>query len=172
MKNKRWIISLIVAIVVIAVVITFDLVSKHFAEKLLIEEGVSGEFIPGFINFVFVKNTGGGWSIFAGHIAFLVIFSLIVALVFTAFYAVRLKKNKSSASITLGFAYGLIFGGFFGNFFDRVAYGAVRDFINFEFMSFPVFNIADIALCIGSILLIIYFIFIFEKEGKRGREEK
>ncbi len=166
-NNKRWIISIVVAVIILASIITFDLVSKHFAELKLGNEQNQADFIPGFINFVLVYNNGGGWNIFAGHIALLVVFSVIVISLLTCFYALYLKKYKGKASVLLSIAYGLIFGGFFGNLFDRLAFGRVRDFINFQFMSFPVFNIADISLCIGTILLLIFFIFIFDKKGKQ-----
>ncbi len=172
MKNKRWIWSLVLAIVIIAVVITFDLLSKHFAEKGLVSEGNSANFIPGFINFYLLYNNGGGWNIFAGQIVFLVIFSVLVIAALTVFYVLRLKKHKTSASLTFAISYGLIFGGFFGNLFDRLAFGHVRDFLNFQFMNFPVFNVADICLCVGMVLLAIYFIFIFDKEGKKNDKLK
>ncbi len=172
MKNKKWIISLALAITILVVVIAGDLVSKYIAESKLENLGNSANFIPGFINFVLVYNNGGGFNIFAGNIVFLVIFSVIVIALLTYFFAVMLKKYKGEASITLGIAYGFIFGGFFGNLFDRLAFGHVRDFINFQFMKFPVFNVADISLCIGTALLIIYLIFIYGKEGKKGKEKE
>ena len=60
---------------------------------------------------------------------------------------------------------GLILGGTIGNAVDRVALGYVRDFINLEFMNFPIFNIADMALTFGVIILAIYLLFIYEKEN-------
>lgn len=171
MKTKKWIISLVVAVTILAVVIAFDLVSKYLAETKLETLGNSANFIPGFINFVLVHNNGGGFNIFAGNIVFLVIFSVLIILVLTLFFARRLTKCKNDASITLGFAYGFVFGGFFGNLFDRLAFGYVRDFINFQFFKFPVFNIADISLCIGAVLLVVYFIFLFDKEGKPKKKK-
>ncbi len=172
MKNKKWIISLALAVVILGVVIACDLVSKSVAERNLEQLGNSANFIPGFINFILVYNNGGGFNIFAGNVIFLVIFSVVVISLLTFFFALMLKKHKENASITLGVAYGFIFGGFFGNLFDRLAFGHVRDFINFQFMKFPVFNVADICLCVGTLLLIIYLIFIYGKEGKKKDKNK
>ena len=74
-------------------------------------------------------------------------------------------------SVLLGIATGFIVGGCFGNLYDRLVFGYVRDFLNFEFMNFPVFNIADVSLCIGIFLIVIYFIFIMPKEGKKDEKK-
>ena len=69
----------------------------------------------------------------------------------------------------------LILGGLFGNLIDRIAFGYVRDFVHLDFMSFPVFNVADIALTVGCICFIIYVLFcnpFGEEEQKTAQGEK
>jgi len=56
-------------------------------------------------------------------------------------------------------AFVLLIGGLLGNLIDRVAFGYVRDFIHLDFMSFPVFNIADVALTCGCVAFLIYVLF-------------
>ena len=53
---------------------------------------------------------------------------------------------------------GLVLGGAFCNLYDRVVYGYVRDFISLDFISFPIFNLADCAITFGAIMLVIFFI--------------
>ena len=58
----------------------------------------------------------------------------------------------------------MIITGAIGNFYDRLFQGYVVDFIEFAFVDFPVFNVADIFVTVGSILMIIYLIFFEERE--------
>ena len=67
-------------------------------------------------------------------------------------------------------ALSLLAGGAVGNLIDRVVYGYVVDFLDFCLIDFPVFNIADIFIVIGAILLAIYFIF-FDKEEEKETEK-
>ena len=58
-----------------------------------------------------------------------------------------------------------IIGGGIGNMIDRVLSGFVIDFINFELINFAVFNIADSAVCIGAVLLIVYVLFLDKRNA-------
>ncbi len=167
MKNKKFIISISLASGIFVAILLFDLLSKHLITKALPNTGDSMEFIPNFINFIYVENTGAAWGMLSGRPVFLIVVSLIILGIYLWFYVLRLKKLKNNTSITLGISVGLIVGGCIGNLVDRIAFGYVRDFINFEFIDFPVFNIADIALTIGIIIMLIYFIFIYAKEDKK-----
>ena len=63
----------------------------------------------------------------------------------------------------------LILAGGIGNLIDRVRLGYVVDMFNFQFMSYPVFNVADICVVCGVILLVIYYLFFYEKyDAKKG----
>ena len=59
----------------------------------------------------------------------------------------------------------LMFAGALGNAIDRIFRGYVVDFIETTFISFPVFNIADIAITVGAVLLIIYILFFDKTEN-------
>ena len=132
------------------------------------------EVIPGFINFIYVENKGGAWGIFSNSTIFLIIMSVIILALFVAFYAIRLKAKEQNISMWLTVSVGLIAGGCIGNLIDRIAFGYVRDFINFQFFNFPVFNFADIALTVGIITIVVYFLFFYSKEEKsiKGKDEK
>lgn len=157
--------------VLFALLLTLDLVSKHLIDKSLGTVGASKEIIHGFISFIYVHNSGAAWGIFSGRSIFLIIISIIVIALFIAFYVLRLRKFKDKISLWLSVSLGFIAGGCFGNLIDRIAFGYVRDFINFDFMNFPVFNVADICLTVGIILLFIYFIFFYSKEEKLLKTE-
>ena len=101
----------------------------------------------------FVKNYGAAFNIFSGNRIFLSIISIIFSILLL--YLI-LRKNTSK-SIDM-YSYSFILAGTVGNGLDRIIKGFVIDFINLNFIDFPVFNIADISINIGFIL-ILYSIF-------------
>ena len=135
-------------IIGIAIVI-LDQITKYFAKQLT----ESIVIIPRIFSLTLVKNEGIAFGMLQGFIS-IPVWASIMAIGFSLYYYNRLN-NLGAISL------GLIFGGTIGNLIDRMLLGAVIDFFNFHI--WPVFNIADIALTIGSILLIIS-IWKFEKE--------
>lgn len=137
-----------------------DLITKNYAvNNLLLNHSV---IINAFLNFTLAFNYGaafsflsdaGGWQRW-----FFVIFSIVVI----SFIAYILIKDKDSEYI----AYSFIFGGALGNLYDRFLLGYVIDFIEFHYNNFywPIFNIADIAISIGIILLLYS---MFSKDNKK-----
>ena len=101
----------------------------------------------------FVKNYGAAFNIFSGSRIFLSIISIIFSIIL-----INLILRKKSLNLTDLFSYSFFLGGTIGNGIDRIAKGYVIDFINLNFIDFPVFNIADISINIGFIFL-IYSIF-------------
>jgi len=101
----------------------------------------------------YVKNFGAAFNLFSGNRFFLSFISLIIAIVLLFF----ILNNKNSNNLEL-LSYSFILGGTIGNGFDRITKGYVIDFINLNFIDFPIFNIADISINIGLILIIYNFI--------------
>lgn len=164
-------ISIILSISIFVGILLIDLLTKGLIIPNLIPNvGDRVGVIPKFISFIYVKNFGAAWGILGGRNIFLIVISIVVLALFIVFYVLRIKKVGNKSSCLLGISVGLISGGCIGNLFDRLVFGYVRDFINFDFMDFPVFNFADIALTIGVVIMVIYFLFFYSKEDKR--EEK
>lgn len=119
--------------------------------KIIVENFLSTErvyIIKNFFYLVFVKNTGAAFSSFEGmNILFILV--ALCALIFIVYYI----KKKNDYNI----GYSLLFGGIIGNLIDRIVYRYVIDFIGFEFgsYSFPIFNIADIAIVIGALFVLL-----------------
>ena len=134
------------------------------AVKIWVSNGISAtdsiKVIPGIIDFVYVKNKGAAFSFLASKsygITILSVVSLIFCIGVVVYICVKKPKNKLlMTSLTL------MFSGALGNALDRIFRGYVVDFIETTFISFPVFNIADIAITVGAFLLIIYILF-FDK---------
>ena len=101
----------------------------------------------------FVKNYGAAFNIFSGSRIFLSLISIIFSLLL-----IYLIFRKNTFNLFDLYAYSFILGGTIGNGIDRIYKGFVVDFINLNFINFPVFNIADISINIGFIFL-LYNIF-------------
>lgn len=122
--------------------------------------------IPNFMYLTYVKNTGGAWSIFPNQPWLFIIIGLVCLSGFGYFIY---KKNQISKLESLYF--GFMIGGIVGNFFDRIVRHGVVDYIGFIFGKyyFPVFNLADILIVVGAILLIIDS-FRGDNDGNRSNE--
>lgn len=106
-----------------------------------------------FLNITLAFNTGAAFSFLSGpepwHAWFFVIFALLMSALFI-YWICKLPKNHHA----LGVAYGLILGGALSNLWDRLTLGQVVDFIDvhYQIYHWPVFNVADSAICIGVVL--------------------
>ncbi len=126
-------------------------------------------FIEGLIDFTYVHNKGGAWGLMEGHTWILLSLTFFIMIVCIALLIKEGFKNK-----LLFFSVCLILSGGIGNMIDRIfRNGNVVDFIHLHFMpEFPVFNIADCAVCIGAGLLLLYFIIDMIKDYKIRRENE
>ena len=127
------------------------------------------EFIPGLIDLHYIHNTGAAWGILEGKTWLLLVFTFAVMALCIG-YLIK-TKNKSRL---LFWAIALVISGGLGNMCDRIFRdGKVVDFLHFEFFpTFPVFNIADCAIVVGSGLLMLYFIIDTVKEYKNKKQDK
>ena len=144
-------------------VLLIDMLSKvHIKHFILL--GIRIKIIKGFLYITYVKNTGAAFSIFRNNTIFLIILSILV--IGLLFYYLN-KKEKITKLENI--SYGLILGGAIGNLFDRILYGYVIDFIDIYIFKYdyPVFNIADMAIVIGVIILVID-LFRGEKDGNKS----
>jgi len=150
----------VVYFAVITVVIVLDQLTKAMVvDSLSLYE--SREIIPGFLNLVYVTNSGAAFSLLADvnspwrHYFFLTIGS--AALVGLTIVYWKLRK----ANWLYSWALALIAGGAAGNLIDRVRFGSVIDFLDIYIGNYhwPAFNIADSAICIGAGLFLIINIF-------------
>ncbi len=150
-----------------AAVIGLDQLTKYFASAYLAPIGFS-DFIPHFLSFRYVLNPGAAWGMLSSHPWIFMTLSTVAIIGVIIFFFVY--KNRHPL-LTVSLA--LILGGGIGNMIDRILFGEVVDFLHFEFISFPTFNIADCGVTIGGSLLIAWFIFIdFPAERKKNNEKK
>lgn len=112
--------------------------------------------IDGVVQLTHVKNTGGVFGLFSNATIPLT----IVSFVFCALILWAYIRNRRKLTLLSRIIVSLVFSGALGNLIDRVFYGYVRDMIEVTFVNFAVFNIADSAIVIGMILLVIEVLFI------------
>ena len=145
-------------ITIIAAAVLLDQVTKLLAIQFLgLYQRIT--VIPYLFNFYHIKNTGAAWGMFSENRWVFIIISL-AAIIALPFFLYKYRK----APFAFGFSLSLIIGGAIGNMIDRLfaPNGGVTDFIEFAFMDFPVFNVADICVCIGAVIIFIYLAF-FDK---------
>lgn len=142
----------------------FDLI-KWFTETPPRLEYTEIQILP-FFNLVMVWNQGVSFGMFnggqAGSAVFLILLSLGVSLIFLIWLLRSTSKMQA-------FCLALVIGGAIGNVIDRARFGAVIDFLDFHVMGrhWPAFNVADSAIVIGVILLMIHSLFLDNKPQKR-----
>ena len=123
-------------------------------------------FLPGVLQLTYVRNTGAAFSSFEGQQW---LFALVF-LVFTALVFWEYRKQAMPFTRLERWCIFAIYGGGLGNMIDRIRLGYVVDMIETTFMEFPVFNVADIFITCGCILLAGHLILCnkeFWKEDKK-----
>ena len=135
-------------------IVAITLVIDQLTKFLVVNYMTIGQSISVIDNFLYItshRNEGAAWGILQGKMTFFYIVTLVViGVVILWIRQLDMKKEK-----LLIIALSLILGGALGNFIDRVMYQHVVDFINTYIFGydFPIFNIADSALCIGVFLM-------------------
>lgn len=145
--------------------IAFFLLIIDVVTKILIDFNFelleSNVLIKGFFSITKVYNYGASWSVLAGHRILLILVTLVI-LGIILYYQRKFKLNTRNI-----IAFGLLYAGIIGNLIDRIVYGYVIDFLDFNIFGYdyPVFNFADICIVSGILFLIIA---IYKKEDESG----
>lgn len=158
--------------IIAGLVIAIDQVSKYFAEA----SNVNVVIIPELLKFKLAWNDGAAFSMLGDASwaqTFFKIITIIILLgiIFLMVYCIVKKKNVSK---WLAVAVALVFGGAVGNLIDRFAFNRVRDFMYLFYNTdiFPaIFNVADIGLVVGVIMICIYLLFL-DKDAIFKRKPK
>ena len=96
----------------------------------------------------YIKNYGAAFNLFSGSRFFLSVISIIFSIIL-----INLIVRRNTSNLLDLYSYSFLLGGTIGNGIDRILKGYVIDYINLNFINFPVFNIADISINIGFIFL-------------------
>ena len=147
-------------LIIVIVILALDQISKYLIQLYLSPVGSSMPVINGFLQLTNVHNTGAAWGMLEGFRWLFIPMTLVVAAALV-YCIIRFHKKLTVFSrITLA----LLFAGAVGNFIDRAMLSYVRDFLDITpWFSFPVFNVADSALSIGCVMLVIDALFLKDK---------
>lgn len=134
------------------IIFIIDIVSKIIITKY-IDFGQSVKIIDNFLYLTHVTNTGAAWSIFNNNHYFVLCISAIIIIALIVYIVKNRPSNKLEKT-----AYAFILGGALGNFMGRCVNGYVTDFIDVKVFNYnyPIFNLADVFIVIGTGLFIVY----------------
>lgn len=130
--------------------------------------GETRPFLPHFIELYHLQNTGGAFSLFAGHTWMLTALSAVA----TVALAICLWGDYVTTNPFSRLCVTCVLAGAAGNLIDRAAFGVVTDMFNFTFMRFGVFNVADMWVVGGVIGYCLYLVVMQVKESKGAKEPK
>lgn len=137
--------------IIIILGIILDRITKIYASSNFLQNPIHTKLI----NFVYVENRGAAFGILQDRRIFFIMLTLVVVAYLLYYFIRNINTNPKMLNLALS----LIISGALGNFYDRLFHGYVVDFIEFSFVNFPVFNIADILVTLGSILLVVFILF-------------
>ena len=153
---------MIIGIIIAVSVIIIDQVTKYFLY------GLNMSLIGDFLWIEEAFNTGASFGMFKnGTLFFILISTPLIALMIW----LLISKNKNITPF-LKVCIGVLLGGTLGNYFDRLFLGGVRDFVYFKSINFAIFNMADVAITVGTIMIAVYLIIDIIKDAKKEKLEK
>ena len=122
----------------------------------------SVSLIRGVLSFTYHENRGAVWGIMQGQIPVLIVTTIVILAVVLFIY---FKIPDSRKYIWLRIVSVLLISGAIGNFIDRIFRHYVVDFIYFELINFPIFNVADIYVCVAAGLLILVSLIVYKEDS-------
>ena len=128
--------------------------------------GETMDLLPGFVELLTVHNYGAAWSSFSGMRWLLSGVTAAIVAAVAVLLARKIVRHPLGVS-----ACWLVISGGLGNFIDRVRLGYVVDMFHFQFMNYPVFNVADICVVCGAVLGMVYYLWFYERYDRKGPKD-
>ena len=144
-------------------IVALDIGTKLWAIDAL-KGAPSVRLWDGVFHLTYVENQGAAFGVFKDGRVFFIVATILVLVVI----AIMARKYKAKSKI-LDFGLTIVAAGAVGNLLDRILRGFVVDFLDFCLIDFPVFNVADIAVCTGAVFVSVFIIF-FEDTLKEKRD--
>ncbi len=142
------------------ILIGLDQYTKYFA-VIVLKDKEAIQIIPKVLQLYYHENTGAVWGIMSGKVSFLIIITTIIMVGMIALYfKIPQAKRYNFLRILIVF----VAAGAIGNLIDRCMRQYVVDFIYFELINFPIFNVADIYVTVSAITLVLLSIFYYKDE--------
>jgi len=165
-------------------VFLLDQVTKYIVKtSMYLHQSISFPLFGDFFRLTYIENPGMAFGISFGENTFFTVFAIIASIAILI-YMFKMKGDQFYPRLAMA----IIFGGALGNLTDRVLRGSVVDFLDCDFFNinipkfdllflhfpgygmnrWPVYNVADMAVTIGMVLLLIFVIFEEEQETKEN----
>ena len=129
----------------VALAIADQLLKKLFSGTMQLGESIP--VLPGIFHLTYIQNPGAAFGLFENQ----TLFFIAIAAFLLAFLAFAYKE-LAAQGVWVRFGMSLLAGGAVGNLLDRVRFGAVIDYLDFRI--WPIFNLADIGICLGAALIV------------------
>lgn len=151
----------ILKLVILAVLLVFlDQYTKSLAVRYLMgNDGIT--IIEGVFRFKYLENRGAAFGMLQNQQIFFVVMTILVLCVFGYLY---FKIPAGRRFLPLEYTIILLIAGAIGNFIDRVSNNYVVDFLYFELIDFPIFNVADCYVTIAMALFIFLILFFYKED--------
>lgn len=154
-----------IELIIVFLIVILDQITKYLA-KVYIKplEFNTIPIIKNIFHLTYVENRGAAFSMLQNHRWFFISLTIVFVIIATIYIYKNRKLNRLwIISITI------VLGGAIGNLIDRVILGYVIDFFDFRIINFAVFNIADCAVTIGSIIMAYYILFIYDEKSNENK---
>ena len=143
------------------VLVALDQLVKGWVQQTIPLYGVR-PLLPGLLELTYVQNTGAAFSMLREHTWVLALISAAASCLILV-----LLVRRTMPGLLGQLSLSLVLGGAVGNLIDRCLHGFVVDMFNLQFMNFAVFNVADVAISVGGVLLCVYVLFFWRKSEER-----
>lgn len=146
---------------IVAFIVALDQLTKYLAKTYLKPVG-SVPLIQNVFHFTYVENRGAAFGILQNQRWLFIVLTVVISAVIVYYLFTRRQE-----SIVLTIALSMILGGAIGNLIDRLRLGYVVDMLHFVLIDYPVFNVADSFVVIGTILLAYYILFTADSRERQ-----
>ncbi|MGI5889088.1 MAG: signal peptidase II [Oscillospiraceae bacterium] len=153
-------------LVSIVAIVAADFYLSRWIADLLLEKGTTITLIKGIIGLRYCENTGAAFSIFEEHQLALTIVTLVIL---AALLVYLLVKRKTFSTLTR-VSFVMVLAGGFCNLLNRAVYGYVIDYFEFLFTDYAIFNISDVLITVGAVLLVLSVIIDDSRKRRSGAE--
>lgn len=162
MNNKeiKRSVMLIIDLLIFIILLAVDQFTKYLAVAKL-KGNYPFVLIDGVLEFNYLENRGSAFGMLQNH-KYFILFICVIFLAVIMFFLFRLPEKKKFISMHILLS--LIVAGGIGNMIDRIRFDYVIDFISFTLIDYPIFNVADCYIVVGTIVLFILFLFVYKEK--------
>ena len=157
--NKK-IIILVIDAVVMAALLALDQYTKYLA-VLYLKNNPAIVLIDGVLEFQYLENRGSAFGMLQNQ-KFFILFVGFVFLAVILFFMFKLPAHKKYNIVHILLS--VVIAGGIGNMIDRFRFDYVIDFISFNLINYPIFNVADCYIVVAMIVLFILFVFVYKEK--------